>query len=316
MRYVWMVFAALVLAMVVVLPRLNSRPTAPVPYDSDGTRPRALQAKLIRAAPRSTAFAALRAQPPAPDAHADSVVAFGLAQRGTPYLYAGTSPVTGFDCSGFIMFTFARFGVAVPHSTALLIDVGRPVARAEAQPGDIVVFTGTAATSTSPGHAGIVISGRGEVPLRFVHSSSARRESGVKVSQVDGTDYERRFMQVRRVLGPGSGMASAKRLAVPIAGPAAATRTAAAVASLPTQKVEIERSEVAATAPPVVLQPIKLAAIPKKPAAESRSQAAKKPMAKKPSVKKAVAGKPVAKKKTLPQKPATSSKSRKATIKK
>jgi cell wall-associated NlpC family hydrolase len=133
---------------------------------------------------------------------ADSIVAFGLAQRGTPYRYAGTSPLTGFDCSGFIMYTFARFGVPVPHSTALLIDVGRPVPRAEAQPGDIVVFTGTATTSTTPGHAGIVVSGRGEVPLRFVHASSARREPGVKVSQVEGTDYERRFMQVRRVLEP------------------------------------------------------------------------------------------------------------------
>ena len=37
-------------------------------------------------------------------------------------------------------------------------------------------------------------------PLRFIHSSSARREPGVKVSQVEGTDYERRFMGIRRVL--------------------------------------------------------------------------------------------------------------------
>jgi len=51
-----------------------------------------------------------------------------------------------------------------------------------------------------PGHAGIVITRPGEVPMRFVHASSARRESGVKISQVEGTDYERRFMQVRRVL--------------------------------------------------------------------------------------------------------------------
>ena len=131
---------------------------------------------------------------------ADSIVRFALAQLGTAYCYAGTSPATGFDCSGFVLYVFGHFNIEVPHATALLIDAGQPVPRAQAQPGDIVVFTGTAATSTTPGHAGIVISGRGETPLRFVHSSSARRESGVKISQVEGTDYERRFMQVRRVL--------------------------------------------------------------------------------------------------------------------
>lgn len=184
MRIVWLVFLGLLMAMAIALPRLSH------PYGAPKT--------LVLAAPRASAFASLRTAPPF--TRADSVVAFGLAQQGTPYTYAGVSPITGFDCSGFIMYTFARFNVAVPHSTALLITVGRPVPRAEAQPGDIVVFTGTAETSTTPGHAGIVISRRGELPLRFVHASSARREPFVKVSQVETTDYERRFMQVRRVL--------------------------------------------------------------------------------------------------------------------
>ena len=125
---------------------------------------------------------------------------FALAQRGTAYCYAGTSPATGFDCSGFVQYVFNHFGVEVPHSTALLIGAGRPVARTQARPGDIVVFTGTAPGSTTAGHAGIVISALGEVPLRFVHSSSARKESGVKVSQVEGSGYETRFLGVRRVL--------------------------------------------------------------------------------------------------------------------
>ncbi|TDN39492.1 C40 family peptidase [Hymenobacter sp. UV11] len=140
------------------------------------------------------------ARPTAEEVRRDSVVRYAMRQLGSPYLYAGISPASGFDCSGFVYFVFSHFGVPTPHSTALLIDVGRPVARADARPGDIVVFTGTAPTSTAPGHAGIVISARGETPLRFVHASSARRESGVKVSQVENSGYERRFMQVRRVL--------------------------------------------------------------------------------------------------------------------
>lgn len=198
MRYIWLIFVGLLAAMALVLPRLNR--SNPVP--ALGSGPSGGDARPVAAVLTTPARVAapLRGAP----ARADSVVAYGLAQRGSPYLYAGLSPVAGFDCSGFIRYTFAHFGVDVPHSTALLIAVGRPVARADAQPGDIVVFTGTAPESHSPGHAGIVVSARGQVPMRFVHASSARREGGVKVSQVEGSDYERRFLQVRRVLGPAA----------------------------------------------------------------------------------------------------------------
>ena len=229
MRYIWMIFASLLVLMVAVLPRL-SRP------DRAGTTPPA------PATPVALATSRTAAAPYA--ARADSIVAFGLAKRGTPYAWAGTSPLTGFDCSGFIMYTFAHFGVPVPHSTALLIDVGRPVARADAQPGDIVVFTGTAPASTTAGHAGIVISGRGELPLRFVHASSSRREPFVKVNQVENSDYERRFMQVRRVLGPGTGIAAVHRPAAP------APRAAAPVVTLPARPVAIVTA-----APPVAKLP-------------------------------------------------------------
>ena len=222
MRIIWLVFAGLLVFMVAVVPRLGRHVPAPA---SSFSRPPAGSAVPARPASLRTIAVAGRA---------DSIVAFGLAQQGTPYVYAGTSPLTGFDCSGFIMYTFAHFGVPVPHSTALLIDVGRPVARTEAQPGDIVVFTGTAKESTVPGHAGIVISGRGEVPLRFVHASSSRREPFVKVSQVEGSDYERRFMQVRRVLGPGTGIVATARPRLP------APRRTPPVAELRARLVAIE----------------------------------------------------------------------------
>ncbi|MBF9140618.1 C40 family peptidase [Hymenobacter properus] len=285
MRFVWMAFAGLMALMVLVLPRLGHRTP---------------QSKSVKAPPPTSAFASLR-EPPRPGlaARADSLVAFGLAQRGTPYVYAGTSPLTGFDCSGFIMYTFAHFGVAVPHSTALLIDVGRPVPRAEAQPGDIVVFTGTASTSTTPGHAGIVISKRGEVPLRFVHASSGRREPFVKVSQVEDSDYERRFMQVRRVLGAGEVTA-----ARPKSEPATPRKTP--IAALPVHDVPVAATaEVLAPALPQKLptkkyaKPAKAAAARKATAAKKRTApkttaAAKAPAKKKVAAKKA-ASKPAAK---------------------
>ncbi|WP_201982245.1 C40 family peptidase [Hymenobacter rubidus] len=232
-------------------------------------------------------------------ARADSIVAFGLAQQGTPYVYAGTSPLTGFDCSGFIMYTFAHFGLAVPHSTALLIDVGRPVARTDAQPGDIVVFTGTAKTSTTPGHAGIVISGRGEVPLRFVHASSSRREPFVKVSQVEDSDYERRFMQVRRVLGPGEIATSRPKVPIPAS-------TAVPVAKLPARTVPLAFSELPIPALPRKLPAKKYGG--KKIATHTtvRKKSATKPAARK---------KPLASKPKVGKKPTTATRSKKPTVK-
>ena len=256
MRFIWMIFAGLLVLMVAVVPRLRHH--APSAAAVSRATPVALATSQSgRALPLS----------PAGAAQADSIAAFGLAQRGTPYVWAGTSPLTGFDCSGFIMYTFAHFGVPVPHSTALLIDVGRPVARAEAQPGDIVVFTGTASTSTTPGHAGIVISRRGELPLRFVHASSSRREPFVKVSQVEDSDYERRFMQVRRVLGPGAGLMASARPR-PETGPAltpARANTSAPVAALPPRAVTVAPAAPAVPSLPQVLATQKISRSTRRP---------------------------------------------------
>lgn len=287
MRYIWMIFVGLLVAMVAILPRLGQRePAQPATAASPTSSALRSQPASLRTAPS----AALTAR-------ADSVVAFGLAQRGTPYVYAGTAPLTGFDCSGFIMYTFAHFGVLVPHSTALLIGVGRPIARTEAQPGDIVVFTGTDATSTTPGHAGIVISGWGEVPLRFVHASSSRREPFVKVSQVEKSDYERRFMQVRRVLGPGTGIIPTTRpklLAAPASTPpvaplptrrVAVAKVAAPIPALPKQLVTKKYQLLSATAKnraTVRKSPVKAtAAAKKKSASTTKRKLPAKPASKK-----------------------------------
>ena len=55
------------------------------------------------------------------------MVAFALRQLGAPYRYAGTSPATGFDCSGFVQYVYGRFGVAVPHARLRDLDRMRGV---------------------------------------------------------------------------------------------------------------------------------------------------------------------------------------------
>jgi peptidoglycan DL-endopeptidase CwlO len=127
---------------------------------------------------------------------ADSITAYGLKLIGTPYLPAGTTCEEGFDCSGFIHHIFGRYGVKLPHASALLINEGRPIPLSEVRKGDLLIFTGPDSVNGKPGHVGVVITEKGQSP-KFVHSSSV---GGVKISKVEGTGYQKRFLQARRVL--------------------------------------------------------------------------------------------------------------------
>lgn len=129
---------------------------------------------------------------------ADSIVNYGLSLIGIPYLPAGIT-CEGFDCSGFIYHIFDKYGVKLPHSSAMLIKEGTPIPVADARKGDLIVFTGTNVNDRTPGHVGVIITDVGE-PIQFVHASSATRLGGVKISKVDSTGYAQRFLQVRRVL--------------------------------------------------------------------------------------------------------------------
>lgn len=125
----------------------------------------------------------------------DSLIAYAMSLMGSPYVYGGTSD-SGFDCSGFTSHVYQAFGVPVTRSSTTQSEDGIEVDRTEARPGDLIIFTGTDPQKREPGHVGIVISEPGDT-ISFVHSSS---NGGVKVSQVEGTGYEVRFMGVRRVL--------------------------------------------------------------------------------------------------------------------
>jgi len=72
----------------------------------------------------------------------NAVVAFASQFVGNPYVYGGTSLTNGADCSGFVMSVYANFGVALPHSSSAMRNVGYGVSLAEAQPGDIICYSG------------------------------------------------------------------------------------------------------------------------------------------------------------------------------
>ncbi len=86
------------------------------------------------------------------------VVRYARHFLGVRYVYGGTSPRYGFDCSGFTRFVYAHFGIALPHYSGAQFYRGRRVSRGGLRPGDLVFFNGL-------GHVGLYIGGG-----RFIHA--------------------------------------------------------------------------------------------------------------------------------------------------
>jgi cell wall-associated NlpC family hydrolase len=59
---------------------------------------------------------------------------------GTPYVYGGARPETGFDAPGLVQFAYAQAGVALPRIADDQCRAGATVARADLRPGDVVCF--------------------------------------------------------------------------------------------------------------------------------------------------------------------------------
>ena len=58
---------------------------------------------------------------------------------GVRYVWAGDDP-SGFDCSGLVMYVYAKLGVDLPHSSRMQYDCGTHVSRSQLEPGDLVFF--------------------------------------------------------------------------------------------------------------------------------------------------------------------------------
>lgn len=97
-------------------------------------------------ASRSSERADISSVPTAPaSATGQALVDYALQFQGYPYVSGGNTP-SGWDCSGFVQWVFAQFGVSLPHYSGAQMSVGTAVGSiAEAAPGDIIVNTQHAA---------------------------------------------------------------------------------------------------------------------------------------------------------------------------
>ena len=102
-----------------------------------------------------------------------AVVRAALGQLGTPYRYGGSQP-GGFDCSGLVVYSYAKAGVpGLPHSAAALRERAAPISLAQLEPGDLLFFE---LTGKKTSHVGIFVGDRA-----FVHAPS----SGKRIERVD-----------------------------------------------------------------------------------------------------------------------------------
>jgi cell wall-associated NlpC family hydrolase len=84
-----------------------------------------------------------------------AVVREALRWVGKPYVWAAADPAVGFDCSGLVMYAYAKFGVELPHGATLQSRLGRPVPLAALRPADLVFF----GTPSFYHHVGMYVGG-------------------------------------------------------------------------------------------------------------------------------------------------------------
>lgn len=99
---------------------------------------------------------------------------------GNPYVSGGTSLTNGADCSGFTYRIYADFGHSIPRTSTQQREAGTGVSYSEAQPGDLICYSG---------HVAMYIGGG-----LIVHASTSR--TGIKVSNAQ----YREILAVRRII--------------------------------------------------------------------------------------------------------------------
>lgn len=122
----------------------------------------------------------------------NQIVEYAKQYLGCKYVYGGSGPST-FDCSGFTMYVYAKFGVNLSHSARAQAKNGTYVAKEDLQPGDIVFFKDYE-TMDGIGHCGIYI-GNGD----FIHASSGTGYC-VKISTLLSGSYNTRYETARRLI--------------------------------------------------------------------------------------------------------------------
>lgn len=107
----------------------------------------------------------------------NAIVAYASNFLGTPYVWGANGPQV-FDCSGFMQYVYAHFGVSLSRTTYTQIKEGTYVARSDLQPGDLIFF----GSQSDPHHVGMYVGNNS-----YIHAPSTG--DVIKVSALTRGDY-------------------------------------------------------------------------------------------------------------------------------
>ncbi len=113
---------------------------------------------------------------------ADAIIATGKTQLGVPYVFGGDQPYVALDCSGFIQYIFGQHGYDLPHSSAMISQMGTSVSKSQLRKGDLVFLSDTYQDGVS--HVALYL-GNNQV----LQASTKGGERKVKISSFFGDPY-------------------------------------------------------------------------------------------------------------------------------
>ncbi len=127
---------------------------------------------------------------PAGGTTAGTLVVGALGLLGIGYRLGGSSPTSGFDCSGMVRYVFSTaLGLDLPRRAEEISRIGSRVDRSELKPGDLVFYKTLRKTFS---HVGIYLGNN-----RFIHAPSAG--GAVRVDDMTQSYWTARFNGARRV---------------------------------------------------------------------------------------------------------------------
>ncbi|MCB2292747.1 C40 family peptidase [Clostridium algoriphilum] len=132
----------------------------------------------------------------------NNLVSYANTFLGMNYLWSGTTPAIfnaagkyvsgGFDCSGFVQYTYKHFGINLPRTTMNQINKGTSIKINDLKNGDLVFFMTNLDLPYQVSHVGIYIGNN-----KFIHSP----KSGdvIKISELTGY-YKKKFVIGKRII--------------------------------------------------------------------------------------------------------------------
>jgi cell wall-associated NlpC family hydrolase len=123
----------------------------------------------------------------------ESVIVTASNNIGTKYKSGGIDS-SGFDCSGLMFSSFKIIDISLPRSSYEQATIGFKIDKTFARKGDLIFFA--TGSSSKINHVGLITE-VSENDIKFVHSSTSL---GVIISSVTEEYYDKRFVQINRVI--------------------------------------------------------------------------------------------------------------------